>query len=215
MKQRSSERKIAANRKNSQASTGPKTKLGKDKAKHNALKHGAYATSTLLIGEDKDLYSSIRSEQRRRYAPKTFVDKALVDQLVNELWTLRRITRAEYFLGREVQEEMREDEELDDDQLLGEQRKKLKLLKQKTQEFDQSSSSEQIAIQQNRLKVIRNTQEKLNLIDRVYLEFYCRTSQERTQKLMWLKRTCLQNILGIERELDRRLRRREKTTEDE
>jgi hypothetical protein len=47
---------IAANRANSQKSTGPRTPEGKAASRFNALKHGLDAASILLPGEDPDAY---------------------------------------------------------------------------------------------------------------------------------------------------------------
>ena len=41
-----------ANRKNARKSTGPKTKLGKEKASMNAMKLGIYAEHHVMVGED-------------------------------------------------------------------------------------------------------------------------------------------------------------------
>ena len=51
-----SERKIEANRRNAQRSTGPKTEEGKDKVRLNALKHGLCAETIVLPHEDADAY---------------------------------------------------------------------------------------------------------------------------------------------------------------
>lgn len=90
-----SDKKIAANRANALKSKGAKTDEGKGKSKFNAVKHGAYATTELLPGEDEKIFQELKDEQCRLYRPKTFVEKALVGQLINELWTLRRIAKAE------------------------------------------------------------------------------------------------------------------------
>ncbi len=42
------EKQIAANRRNAQKSTGPKSDAGKAKAKFNALKHGMTADTAVL-----------------------------------------------------------------------------------------------------------------------------------------------------------------------
>jgi hypothetical protein len=90
-----SPKKLAANRSNAQISTGPKTLRGKDRSKMNAIKHGAYATSTFIWGEDENLYRAIRREQVKIYRPETYIKKALVDQLVDKMWMLKRVTMAE------------------------------------------------------------------------------------------------------------------------
>jgi hypothetical protein len=104
---KTSNEKTIANRANAKNSTGPKTALGKSKSKLNATKHGVYAVTSFLLGEDEGLYEEIKSEQRKIFKPKTFIEKALVGQLVSELWMLRRIAKAEHAHFTTVQSEAR------------------------------------------------------------------------------------------------------------
>jgi hypothetical protein len=78
LKKHVSDAKKQANRENSKKSTGPKSDEGKRKAKENAVKHGVYATRRVLRGEDDALYDAVRSEQIKRFSPKTYIDRALV-----------------------------------------------------------------------------------------------------------------------------------------
>src|SRR5580704_13702448 len=48
-----SERKLAANRRNAQKSTGPKTVLGKNRSRRNATTHGVLARKTLLLSDGR------------------------------------------------------------------------------------------------------------------------------------------------------------------
>ena len=50
-----SPRKIAANRRNAQYSTGPRTPNGKGRSKHNALRHGLAVTLTATRAIDRDV----------------------------------------------------------------------------------------------------------------------------------------------------------------
>ena len=77
------------------------------KSRDNAVKSGIYASKRLLHGEDKDLYAKIRKEQLRLFKPKTYVARALVDQLVGDLWTLRRVVQAEVLAYHALSEEVR------------------------------------------------------------------------------------------------------------
>ena len=47
-----SSKQILANKKNARRSTGPKTKLGKEKVSINAMKLGIYAEHHVMVGED-------------------------------------------------------------------------------------------------------------------------------------------------------------------
>jgi hypothetical protein len=50
-----SSRKTAANRRNAQHSTGPRTARGKGRAKHNALRHGLAVTLSATGSIDRDI----------------------------------------------------------------------------------------------------------------------------------------------------------------
>jgi len=49
-----SAKQILANKKNARRSTGPKTKLGKEKVSMNAMKLGIYAEHHVMVGEDTE-----------------------------------------------------------------------------------------------------------------------------------------------------------------
>ena len=51
--------KIAANRKNSRNSTGPRSERGKSKSRLNALKYGIYAKTPVLPEEDENAYREL------------------------------------------------------------------------------------------------------------------------------------------------------------
>ena len=51
-----SAKQILANKNNARRSTGPKTKLGKDKVSMNAIKLGIYAEHHVMVGEDTEQY---------------------------------------------------------------------------------------------------------------------------------------------------------------
>ena len=83
-------RQIAANRRNSQKSTGPRTPEGKNLTRFNALKHGIDAKSQCLPTEDPDALASLAAEYHERFSPATPEERALVDVLVSAEWDLRR-----------------------------------------------------------------------------------------------------------------------------
>jgi hypothetical protein len=222
MKKISSFKKVEANRANALKSTGPKTKFGKQKSKMNAVKYGVYASNNLLEGEDRKLFKAVEAEQLSRYHPKTFVEKTLVEQLVNELWGLRRIARAERLFGRDVQTN------LPPPSLTNKERRLFKIMKTSPDALSKEFSEEVLGLNdkadeesleptttQKKLRIYRAIEEKFDPVDRldeVYLDIYLSTSQDQMQKIISLKRNSLQTILAIERELDRRkaIRAREK-----
>jgi len=89
------DKQIAANRKNAQKSTGPKTPEGRAAVRLNGLKHGLTATTLVLAGESaadfEDLLDSFESE----HAPSTPTEEALVRQMAMAQWRLRRLYHVE------------------------------------------------------------------------------------------------------------------------
>jgi hypothetical protein len=83
-----SDRKIAANRANSQKSTGPKTQQGKDAVRHNALQHGMYATTTAvrLPIDDHEIFHALHCEWRRLYPPRDLEEHTVLEAFVTSHW---------------------------------------------------------------------------------------------------------------------------------
>jgi hypothetical protein len=84
------QRQIAANRRNAQRSTGPRSAEGKVVSRFNALKHGIDAESQCLPTEDPESLAELAAEYHERFAPATPEERALVDVLVSAEWDLRR-----------------------------------------------------------------------------------------------------------------------------
>ena len=64
---------IAANRANSELSTGPRTEEGKARSSQNSLKHGAFSKSILLPGESQEefdaLFAGLRKDVKYPFRP--------------------------------------------------------------------------------------------------------------------------------------------------
>ena len=88
-------KQIAANKKNSGKSTGPKSKQGKMAVRFNALKHGATAAPGLLPDEDSDEKDQFKNALFKHYAPKDQLQEDLVWLIADGLWRLRRFSRIE------------------------------------------------------------------------------------------------------------------------
>lgn len=86
---------IAANRRNAQLSTGPKTPEGKAAIGLNHLQHGLYATTIVLPGEDPEEFQKLCDEYQSFYQPQNVVEQDLVDQLAAAKWRIRRTARIE------------------------------------------------------------------------------------------------------------------------
>jgi hypothetical protein len=86
---------IEANRRNSQASTGPRTAAGKAAVRWNALKSGIHAESQLIPGEDPEVFQAFVADFTAACSPAGAREQELVDQLIDDAWRLRRLRKAE------------------------------------------------------------------------------------------------------------------------
>jgi hypothetical protein len=85
---------IAANRRNAQRSTGPRTEEGKERARLNAIKHGlAASTSVFLPHEDPARYHDMRAALMETWQPANAQELLLVDQICQAWWATERSTR--------------------------------------------------------------------------------------------------------------------------
>lgn len=91
-----------ANRQNALASTGPVTPEGKQRCALNALKHGAFAKTVLLPGEDRDSYLAVSAHFNNEYDPQTPGQIRFVEILTDTQWRLERVVALQhnlYFMG--------------------------------------------------------------------------------------------------------------------
>jgi hypothetical protein len=91
----SSAKKIAANRRNSRKSTGPRTPGGKAYSSLNALVHGAFALAAVIPGESAEALAALRSALWKDLAPQGALEEVLVHRIASCIWRLARATRAE------------------------------------------------------------------------------------------------------------------------
>jgi hypothetical protein len=90
----SSAKKIEANRRNAQKSSGPKSADGKSRSRFNAVKHGMRATAAVLPGEDAAAFSARVDDWTSDLKPRNKVEQYLVDKAAKESWRLDRIELA-------------------------------------------------------------------------------------------------------------------------
>jgi hypothetical protein len=90
-----SEKQIAANRLNSQESTGPRSEVGKQASRMNALKSGIHAQSHIIRGEDPEAFAQLAAEYNAEFHPVTPHQRDLVDTLVHNQWHIRRLRAIE------------------------------------------------------------------------------------------------------------------------
>lgn len=90
-----SEKQIAANRRNSRKSGGLKSQNGKLRSRQNAVRHGMSAESVIGVLEDLSDYEKFEAAIIADYSPRPFVEYELVVRLASLLWRLRRATSIE------------------------------------------------------------------------------------------------------------------------
>ena len=73
---------------------GPKTPEGKARSSRNATKHGIYSPNPAAGGEAPEDYEVLLEGLRRHFEPTDLYAEELVAKVADELWTLRRISRA-------------------------------------------------------------------------------------------------------------------------
>jgi hypothetical protein len=96
-----SERRIEANRRNAQKSTGPRTSEGKAAVALNGIKHGLLSREALVPGEREADLVDFGKRLRAQLAPAGELELLLADRIVSCGWRLRRLLRVESRLFKE------------------------------------------------------------------------------------------------------------------
>jgi len=84
-----------ANQANAQHSTGPRTEEGKAASSRNALKHGLTAKTTLMPDEDAEVFACFVAGMLASHDPFNAAETALVEEMTDVQWRLRRASRFE------------------------------------------------------------------------------------------------------------------------
>ena len=91
-------KRAAANRRNAQLSTGPKTEQGKDQSRRNALKHGILAEALLTTGgqgaEDPAEFDKLLFNLHTDLVPVGALEQMLVEKIAICHWRENQIGRA-------------------------------------------------------------------------------------------------------------------------
>jgi hypothetical protein len=93
-----SEKRLAANRANARRSTGPRTRLGKERARLNAVRHGLRAALPAgqtpeiarALGEDSSEFRSLHLGFFEELRPQNGVERQIVERAARAAWRLRR-----------------------------------------------------------------------------------------------------------------------------
>jgi hypothetical protein len=91
----STEKQTKANRENAKSSTGPRTPEGKANVRYNAMKHGLLAEAALLPDEDEATFRDFTDRITAELRPVGAMEATLVEQIINSLWRLRRVSQVE------------------------------------------------------------------------------------------------------------------------
>ncbi len=75
--------------------TGPRTSKGKEKTKHNALKHGIFCSVALLKSESPSEFNSLLNGLHDSLQPEGALEEILVEKLAVLSWRYRRLIVAE------------------------------------------------------------------------------------------------------------------------
>ena len=81
--------------------TGPRSPEGKEKNKHNALRHGIFSEVTVLPGESSDEYDLLLKGLSEALKPEERLEKLLVEKLAMLAWRHPRLLQAE---GAEIRQ---------------------------------------------------------------------------------------------------------------
>jgi len=71
--------------------TGPRSVPGKDRIKHNALKHGIFSKAVLLKGESREEFVVLLKGLRTDIRPVGTLEETLVEKLAVLIWRYRRL----------------------------------------------------------------------------------------------------------------------------
>ncbi len=88
-------KQIAANRRNSRKSTGPKTPEGKQSSRLNAIRHGLRARTVVQPGDDPLEFEKLCADLQKVLQPKDRPEQLLVEKMAIAEWQLARWQRSE------------------------------------------------------------------------------------------------------------------------
>ena len=95
----SSLKRLEANRRNAQLSTGPRTEAGKFRSRCNALTHGILTSKALIVSgagaENKKAFQKLLQDLYRELGPVGQMEELFVQEIAISMWRLRRLLEAE------------------------------------------------------------------------------------------------------------------------
>ena len=88
-------KQIAANRRNAQKSTGPRTPEGKARSSKNAITHGLCSRDIIIPGESRESFEALHQGFRDSFQPVDAFEESLVLQMAIAQWRSFRLVRGE------------------------------------------------------------------------------------------------------------------------
>ncbi len=85
------DKQIAANRRNAQKATGPKSAEGKFKSSLNALRLGLYSHTFIIKTEDEQVFQNFSAGFIDEFKPQTPSELELLEQLISIAWRRHRL----------------------------------------------------------------------------------------------------------------------------
>ena len=93
------EAQTAANRRNAESSTGPRTKEGKSRSSRNAVTFGIYSAADFVLPEDNRIYHLFCENFQKELSPEGPFEQTLAAEIVHAAWRLRRCSVVESNMG--------------------------------------------------------------------------------------------------------------------
>jgi hypothetical protein len=104
-----SQKKLEANRRNAQKSTGPKTPEGKARSSQNGLTHGLTSKKwPILRGEDEAEYEQFHDAMVCDLQPRGIMQYQIVQDLIQVRWKMKRLPKIEAESMRRHQQKLQE-----------------------------------------------------------------------------------------------------------
>jgi hypothetical protein len=96
------EAQIAANRKNAQSSTGPRTKEGKATSSRNAITLGLFTMQDFVRPDETDAYHQLCKSFWEHLQPSGPLEQTFVSEIIRATWRLRRCSVIEASMSDRV-----------------------------------------------------------------------------------------------------------------
>src|SRR5436190_18155641 len=107
-----SQKKLEANRRNAQKSTGPKTEEGKAISSQNGLTHGLTSKKCpILPGENEQEYRAFHDAMLRDLKPRGIMQREIVEDLIQVRWKMKRLPQIEAESMRRQQQKLQDNYE--------------------------------------------------------------------------------------------------------